>query len=160
MVSISASSIQSPQQFFQSKLTEQVSSGDITSDDMDAMLSALEAIDDEMAPSGTPSTEPPSQEEMQAKLEGLLSEQVEAGTLTQEQADELASMFESGEMAPPPPPGGGGGGGMPVTSEEDDETTEDLLAKLLEELQTKTGYSASGTSTSSSSTSLLVDYVA
>lgn len=157
MMSIGASGIQSPQQFFQSKLTEQVSSGEITSSDMDAMLSALEAIDSEMGPGGSAPSAPPSQEEMQAKLESLLSEQVEAGTLTQDQADELASLFESGEMAPPPPPGGSGG--MPPMTEDDD-TTEDILAKLLEELQTKTGYSASGTNTVASSTSLIVDYTA
>lgn len=156
MMSIGASGIQSPQQYFQSKLTEQVSSGEITSSDMDAMLSALEAIDSEMGPGGSALSAPPSQEEMQAKLESLLSEQVEAGTLTQDQADELASLFESGEMAPPPPPGGGS---MPPMTEDDD-TTEDILAKLLEELQTKTGYSASGTNTVASSTSLIVDYTA
>ncbi|MGY4749856.1 hypothetical protein ACVNHC_08375 [Pannonibacter sp. Q-1] len=156
MMSIGASGIQSPQQYFQSKLTEQVSSGEITSSDMDAMLSALEAIDGEMGPGGSAPSAPPSQGEMQAKLESLLSEQVEAGTLTQDQADELASLFESGEMAPPPPPGGGG---MPPMTEDDD-TTEDILAKLLEELQTKTGYSASGTNTVASSTSLIVDYTA
>lgn len=156
MMSIGASGIQSPQQYFQSKLTEQVSSGEITSSDMDAMLSALEAIDSEMGPGGSAPSAPPSQGEMQAKLESLLSEQVEAGTLTQDQADELASLFESGEMAPPPPPGGGG---MPPMTEDDD-TTEDILAKLLEELQTKTGYSASGTNTVASSTSLIVDYTA
>lgn len=155
-MSIGASGIQSPQQYFQSKLTEQVSSGEITSSDMDAMLSALEAIDSEMGPGGSAPSAPPSQGEMQAKLESLLSEQVEAGTLTQDQADELASLFESGEMAPPPPPGGGG---MPPMTEDDD-TTEDILAKLLEELQTKTGYSASGTNTVASSTSLIVDYTA
>ncbi len=156
MMSIGASGIQSPQQFFQSKLTEQVSSGEITSSDMDAVLSALEAIDGEMGPGGCAPSAPPSQEEMQAKLESLLSQQVEVGTLTQAQADELASLFESGEMAPPPPPGGGG---MPPMTEDDD-TTEDILAKLLEELQTKTGYSASGTNTVASSTSLIVDYTA
>lgn len=156
MMSIGASGIQSPQQYFQSKLTEQVSSGEITSSDMDAMLSALEAIDGEMGPGSSAPSAPPSQGEMQAKLESLLSEQVEAGTLTQDQADELASLFESGEMAPPPPPGGGG---MPPMTEDDD-TTEDILAKLLEELQTKTGYSASGTNTVASSTSLIVDYTA
>ncbi|CUA91953.1 hypothetical protein [Pannonibacter indicus] len=157
MMSIGPSGIQSPQQYFQSKLTEQVSSGEITSSDMDAMLSALEAIDSEMGPGGSAPSAPPSREEMQTKLESLLSEQVEAGTLTQDQADELASLFESGEMAPPPPPGGGGG--MPPMTEDDD-TTEDILAQLLEELQTKTGYSASGTNTVASSTSLIVDYTA
>ncbi len=84
MMSIGASGIQSPQQYFQSKLTEQVSSGEITSSDMDAMLSALEAIDGEMGPGGSAPSAPPSQGEMQAKLESLLSEQVEAGTLTQD----------------------------------------------------------------------------
>jgi hypothetical protein len=147
-----------PQQSIKDQLDEQVAAGEITSEDEDAMLSALEAIKDDMAPDGPPApgSEPPSQEEMQAKLEGLLSEQVEAGTLTQEQADELAGLFESGDIGPPPPPPGGG----PEASGETDSESEDLIAKLLEELQEQTGYSESGDSTSTSASSLLVDYLA
>ncbi|SHM22174.1 hypothetical protein [Roseibium suaedae] len=154
-----------PQKSIQSKLSEQVSAGEITSDDMDAMLSALDAIHDDMAPEATGSSEPPSKEEMQSKLESLLSEQVEEGTLTQDQADELSAMFESGEMGPPPPPPGEGPMGPPPSgdmsaSSEDDES-EDLVQKLLAQLSSSqtSGYSASGSTTSTSS-SLLVDYTA
>lgn len=156
----------SPQQMMETQLSKQVEAGDITSEDSDAMLAALEAIHDDMAPDQTASTEPPSQEEMQTKLEGLLSEQVEAGTLTSEQADELAAMFESGEMGPPPPPGGMGGAPMgppPSDSAESESESEDLVAKLLEELSAANSdsYSSEGTSSSSSDvTSLFADYLA
>lgn len=158
MMSIgSAPPPQRPQQSIQDKLSEQVSSGEISAEDEDAMLAALDTIHEEMAPDGPPAagSEPPSQEEMQEKLDGLLAEQVDAGTLTQEQADDLSAMFESGEMAPPPPPPGGAGG-----SGETDDESEDLMAKLLEELQSQTGYSENGGSTTTSVESLLVDYQA
>lgn len=147
-----------PQQSIKDQLDEQVAAGEITSDDEDAMLSALEAIKDDMAPDGLPApgSEPPSKEEMQAKLEGLLSDQVEAGTLTQDQADELAELFESGDVGPPPPPPGDGPGEAGGSGSD----SEDLIAKLLEDLQQQTGYSESGDSTSNSASSLLVDYLA
>lgn len=147
-----------PQQSIKGQLDEQVAAGEITSEDEDAMLSALEAIKEDMAPDSPPApgSKPPSQEEMQAKLEGLLSEQVEAGTLTQDQADELAGLFESGDVGPPPPPPGDG----PEASGETDSDSEDLIAKLLEELQQQTGYSDTGDSTSTAASSLLVDYLA
>ncbi|MBD8876290.1 hypothetical protein [Roseibium polysiphoniae] len=144
-----------PQQTMQSQLTAQVEAGEITSEDSDAMLAALEAIHDDMAPEGGPSSTPPSKEEMQEKMEGLLSDQVDAGTLTQEQADELSAMFESGEMGPPPPPPPGG------EASGSDSSSEDLVALLLEELTSSTSsYSESGDSTSSATSSLLVDYLA
>lgn len=153
-----------PQKSIQSKLSEQVSAGEITSDDMDAMLSALEAIHDDMAPEATSSTEPPSKEDMQSKLESLLSEQVEEGALTQDQADELSAMFESGDMGPPPPPPGEGPMGPPPSgdmSASSGEDSEDLVQKLLAQLSASqaSGYSASGFTTSTAG-SLLVDYTA
>lgn len=146
----------SAQQMHQTQLLQQVSAGEITSEDSDAMLAALEAISEDMAPSGTTSETPPSEEEMQAKLESLLSEQVEAGTLTQEQADELADMFESGDMGPPPPPS--------ASASSDSDDSEDLVAKLLEELSSaaSSSYSEDGSTTSSTSStsSILVDFLA
>ncbi len=161
MISV-GSSPPSPQQAMQSQLSAQVEAGAITEDDSDAMLVALEAIHDDMAPEGGPSSEPPSQEEMQEKLEGLLSEQVEAGTLTQEQADELSAMFESGEMGPPPPPGGAPMAPPPSEASGESSTdSENLVAKLLEELSSSetSGYSQTGDTTTTAS-SMLVDYLA
>ncbi|WP_417686159.1 hypothetical protein [Roseibium sp.] len=160
---ISIGSPPSPQQMMQTQLSSQVEAGNITEADSDAMLAALEAIHDDMAPEGGPSSTPPSKDEMQDKLEGLLSEQVDAGTLTQEQADELAAMFASGEMGPPPPPEGGGPMGPPPSeaSGTSSDSSEDLLARLLEELSAaqSSGYSNNGSTTSSAS-SMLVDYLA
>lgn len=149
----------SPRDQIVSKLDEQVEAGEITAEDEDAMMEALDAIHAERMEAGPPdfSAAPPSQEEMQSSFESLLADQVEAGTLDQDQADQLAAMFESGElggppkgdMPPPPPPGEGSESG---------DTAEDLMSTLLEKLQSVAGYDDSGDQSTTSIASLLADY--
>ncbi|MBN9671629.1 hypothetical protein [Roseibium aggregatum] len=150
----------SPRDQIVSELEEQVEAGEITSEDQDAMLEALDAIHAERMEAGPPdfSAGPPSEEEMQANFESMLSEQVEAGTLDQDQADQLSEMFASGElggppaggdMPPPPPPGGGESGS---------DSTEELMTTLLESLQSSNSYNESGDQATTSISSLLADY--
>ncbi|POF28708.1 hypothetical protein [Roseibium marinum] len=147
----------SPRDQIVSKLDEQVEAGEITSEDQDAMLDALDTIHAERMEAGAPdfSAGPPSKEEMQANFESMLADQVESGTLDQEQADQLAEMFESGELGgraeggPPPPPGGAQQGSDPL---------EELMATLLETLQSDSGYDGSGEQSSSSVASMLADF--
>ncbi|PVB61637.1 hypothetical protein [Labrenzia sp. 011] len=150
----------SPRDQVVSKLDEEVAAGEITSEDQDAMLEALDAIHAERMESGAPdrTSEPPSKEEMQAGFESMLTEQVEAGTLDQEQADQLADLFESGELGgpakdgppPPPPPSG--------EAQQDSDSIESLMSTLLETLQSDTGYDGSGEQSASGLTSILADF--
>lgn len=153
----------SPRDQIVSKLDAQVEAGEITAEDEDAMMAALDAIHEQRMEAGPPdfTSGPPSQEEMQANFESMLAEQVEAGTIDQDQADELAAMFENGELggpgpngagegAPPPPPPGEGGA--------DSNAMEELMNSLLEKLQSETGYSETGTQSTSSVASLLADF--
>ena len=72
---------------------------------------------------------------MQANFESMLSDQVEAGTLDQDQADHLAEMFEEGELGRPPKQGPGGGQGG---------AAEELLSAILSQLQSGSTYDGSG----------------
>jgi len=147
----------SPRDQAVSSLQSKVDAGEISADDKDAMLEALDAMHEERKAAGRP--EPgsarPSREEMQANFENLLSSQVEAGTLTQEQADELSSMFEDGELGKPKGPGGQGGPGGAQAGGGD--RTEELLSAILSELQSQSAYNETGTSSSDVS-ALVADY--
>nr|WP_321458065.1 hypothetical protein [uncultured Cohaesibacter sp.] len=162
----------SPEDRVEQELQSLVDAGEISTDDQEALSTALDSISREMRSSApTADSTPPSKEEIQEKIESLIASQVEAGTLTEEQADELSDLFEEVAQAQPggagPMGGPGGAGGPPPgpppssgAEEEDDsessiwsqtDTTSDtsasdLLASFLEQLQEQnaTGYSAQG----------------
>ncbi|MCK7613532.1 hypothetical protein [Roseibium sediminicola] len=146
----------SPRDQVVNNLSAQVEAGEITAEDQDAMMEALDAMHAERMENGPPApgSAPPSQEEIQANFESMLAEQVEAGTLGQDQADHLAEMFEEGELGRPPegqgppPPGGEGGGSM-----------DELMSAILSQLQSGSTYDGSGEQTGSIA-SLLADYTA
>lgn len=168
----------SPRDLLQNSLTSQVASGKIDASDQDALSAALDTIDaamkSERGSFASARTAPPSPDEAKAKVEGLIDAQVEAGSLTSEQADELKQLFSDtfangpggpggprhGGPPPGPPPGEGEEGtttSLTITSNDSDVTK--ALQEFLKQLQDKlgSGYSASGQSSSSSSSSVLFD---
>lgn len=171
----------SPRDLLQNSLTSQVASGKIDASDQDALSAALDTIDAAMKPErgslSSTRTAPPSPDEAKAKVEGLIDAQVEAGSLTSQQADELKQLFSDtfangpggpggpggprhGGPPPGPPPGEGEDGAttsLTITSNDSDVTK--ALQDFLKQLQDKlgSGYSASGQSSSSSSSSVLFD---
>jgi len=186
MTSISAASsslYQSPLQKLQQELQAELTSGKISSDDQDALSSALDSIDQSMqadrgsASGGTR----PSPDDMKSKIDDLIGAQVSSGKLTSDQADELKGIFEAAFAAGPggakgaggPPPGGGPGGPPPSDSTDDSDDTDsatdinDIMQQFLDSLKqsleasTSSSYSASGVTASgatASFTALLVDY--
>lgn len=179
MTSISsASAHQSPLSRLQSTLQSEISAGSIQSSDQDALTTALKSIDDTLSSgrkSETSASKPPSPDEMKTKIADLIQKQVDSGTLTSDQASELADVFDEtfskgpqGAGGPPP----GAGGPPPSGDEQSTEKTDDssssgtTIADILKELQdaiasgSQSSYSASGTTTSSSATSYLFDLVA
>lgn len=189
MTSISASQGMrpgfSPRDLLQSQLTSRVSSGEIAAGDQTALATALDTIDQALESersSGSRPSRPPNPDEMQSKVEGLIVEQVEAGTLTEDQAEELKTLFEEtfaqgpGGAGGPPTGGPGGAGGPPpgpppgeeedgtvssTSSSSDASDTADLLAKFLEQLkEAKAGttYSLTGAKSANGTTvSILFD---
>ena len=172
----------SPLAMLQKNLVSEISSGKINSADQDALSAALQSIDDSMQAgrsSGSTRKAPPSPDEAKAKVESLIDDQVTAGKLTSEQADELKQLFADtfdggpggakGAGGPPPPPPG-----PPPGEEDSDESgsasltisgSSGSIAKLLQELIEKfaqtsssTSYGTNGrTSTSTQSSSLFLD---
>lgn len=183
MTSISAagsSSYQSPLQKLQQELQAELTSGKISNGDQDALSSALDSIDQSMqadrgsASGGTR----PSPDDMKAKIDDLIGDQVSSGKLTSDQADELKGVFQAAFADGPggakgaggPPPGGGPGGPPPSDSSDDSDSStnvSDIMQQFLDSLKqsleasTSSAYSASGTTasgTTASFTALLVDY--
>lgn len=109
-----ASATASPQMFsplsrLKTELASEVSAGTISSADQSALSSALDDIDASMkAGRSTSGSQPPSSDEMQAKIDSLIDDQVSSGKLTSDQAEELKEVFANtfAEGAGGPPPGG------------------------------------------------------
>ncbi len=167
----------SPRESLQKELDSEISSGTIQESDRSALEDAFDAIDQAMQANRPTegSGRPSSPQDMQQKLADLVDEQVDAGTLTSDQADELKQLFASAApQGGPGGPGGGPGGPPPPESEEaadaasSSTSSSSDLAKLLEEflkqLQEKksstTTYGAGGATSSSSLTSLVLDTTA
>ena len=111
-----------------STIKSELSSGALSSTDATALTSALDAIDTSLSSStGSSSTASASSRldpvSMKDRIDSLISDQVDSGTLTSDQADELKNLFASGGRSteasssatgaseidgppPGPPPGG------------------------------------------------------
>lgn len=98
----------SPLELLKSTLQTQVSSGAVASDDESALSSALDSIDASIRASrGSQSKEAG---DPKSKIDSLIDAQVNAGSMTSDQADELRGVFSAAfgsrpEGAGGPPPG-------------------------------------------------------
>ncbi|UWU79175.1 hypothetical protein N2603_12155 [Bradyrhizobium huanghuaihaiense] len=175
----SAGSYQSPLQRLQQELQSQVSAGTISSSDQSALSTALTDIDTALQQSRSSdqsSGTRPSKEDMQSKIDDLISGEVSNGTLTSDQAEELKNVFQSafangpggaGGPPPGPPPDDSSSDSSSSTdstsSSSTDQTTAEILQQFLQALQqsqsSSSSYGANGSSSSSSNFSaLLIDY--
>lgn len=130
----------------QDTLSTSLQSKGLSAEKSSSISSELENVVKSAMGSGSSPADPASVREA---LEKQLTQDVEAGTLTQEEADQVRTAldeFESQMAAnrpsgppPGPPPGGGAppAGGSEETSEteEEDETEKTALEELLEKLQ-------------------------
>lgn len=165
-----AQRLPSPRDRLQSELQSAIQSGEIASTDESALSTALDTIDSTLRAeraSGGRRTAPPSPDEMKEKIGGLIDAQVEAGTLTEEQASALeevfADAFAKGPGGPPPPPSeeGTGTGGVSATGSTGTDQLADLLKQLQQALKSGTDYGADGSSTAGEdATGLILDMLA
>ncbi|TXN80136.1 hypothetical protein [Methylobacterium sp. WL8] len=174
-----------------SEIDSQASAGTISSTDATALTSALGAIDASLksgssakdgasAASGGTATARLDPSAMKDKIDGLIADQVTSGTLTNDQATTLKSLFAEGDKkaggavggaggrpsGPPPgaPPSGDASSGLNLDFAASDTTgtasTSDLLASFIKQLQatqtTGSGYASSGSASARSSASALV----
>jgi hypothetical protein len=177
MTSISATTSQyaytSPRDRLQNELTSEISAGTVKSADLDPLTAALDNIDETLKSQResdrAAGSRPPSPDEMKAKIDDLIAEQVSSGKLTSDQADELKNVFANAFAAGPgsaggphgPPPGGGAG--VQGTDDTSDSTNiQELLASFLKTLQESMsqtqGYNASSQQSQSFSAALLIDF--
>jgi len=168
----------SPLDRLQTELASEVSSGQISSADKDALSAALSTIDSAMKGQRSSSGgKPPSPDEMQSKINDLIQSQVDSGALTSDQANELKTVFANAMPKGGPGGGPGGPGGPPPTdgtdqssdtsqtsdSSSSDDDVAKLLTEFLQSLQdsnSSTSYSQSGDTLQSQIQSLIVDYKA
>src|SRR5215467_2571127 len=120
---LAPSAFTSPRDLLQNELQSEVSSGAISADDQSALSSALDDIDsalkseresDQASGAGRP-----THEQMQSKINDLIANEVQNGTLTSDQADELKNVFAKafshggdGAGGPGGPGGSSGQGGQ------------------------------------------------
>lgn len=175
----------SPRDMLQNTLASQVASGAVSSTDESALSAALDTIDQAMTAdrgSSAGRTARPSPEDAKKKISDLISQQVEAGTLTEDQAKELQDIFDktfsggpqghhgphgAGGPPPGPPPGEEGGsddssGTTTFSITTNDSAVSTALQDFLKQLQEKlgSGYGNSGAATSGSTSSKLFDVTA
>lgn len=178
------------------RIQQGVSSGSISATDATALTSALDSIDAGLSPEVSGSAAPsrassstsarpsrPDPVAMKEKIDGLIADQVSAGSLTSAQADTLKSLFSgSGDdvQGVDGPKGAGGpkrAGGPPpaeaassddgpsggALSEDANASASRLISDFLSQLQSRvsgsTGYGAAGTSSPNrTAASLVMDF--
>ena len=107
MTSISAAgSSFSPLQLLQSQLQKDVSAGQISAADQSTLSDALTSIDSSLQSDRSSQTQGGAPGAIKSKIDGLIAQQVQAGSLTSDQASELQKVF-SDTFA------GGSGGAAP-----------------------------------------------
>jgi hypothetical protein len=157
-----------------SRISAAVSAGSIDTEDQEALGKALDAIDATLQAGRTSGSRPSG--DMKTRMDSLIDQQVEAGTLTDEQAEELKELFAAGPANGAQGPGGMGGpgcaGGPPPSSESDEEEDEtvdaaeaaakqlDAIMAFLETLRNSLSsglYGESGTTSGGGNAGLVVD---
>ncbi|MET3710488.1 hypothetical protein ABIC65_001168 [Sphingomonas trueperi] len=170
-LSTAATTMPSPRDRINDRISAAVSSGEISATDQSALSTALDSIDSSLASERSVGTKPSG--DMKAKMESLIQGQVDNGTLTEDQATELKSMFAKGaggKHGPHGTHGGKGPEGPPPAQDADADTDTDaaatatttadaasdavsqFLKQLRDQSKDTTSYSASGDTSKSSST--------
>ncbi|SFG05121.1 hypothetical protein SAMN05518801_106137 [Novosphingobium sp. CF614] len=94
-----------PRTDMDNKISSAVEAGSISETDAAALESALDSIDSTLGSSSTGSADRLDPSQMKARIDSLISDQVDAGTLTEEQAAQLQDLFAQGpSQAGGPPP--------------------------------------------------------
>ncbi len=117
-----------PRAQMDARIAAAASAGTISSDDQNALSSALDTIDSSLSSDRAAGGKPG---DMKDRINGLIDNQVESGALTDDQAEELKSFFaqgpDGGQGGPGGPQGAGGPppGPPPSASGDSDEDSDD-----------------------------------
>lgn len=134
----------SPREDMNSKIDAAVEAGALSEVDATALEAALDNIDTALKSSSTSSGQQPlDPSEMKSRMDSLIDEQVESGTLTEEQASELQMLFAAG------PGGAGGPPPPPPASDTSAASADDTLIAALTETSASSAISSSSTASTS-----------
>ncbi len=179
----------SPRDLLQNELQSEVSSGAISANDQSALSSALDdihsALKGERQSERASGAARPTPEQMQSKINDLIANEVQNGTLTSDQAGELKNVFAkafshggdgAGGPGGPGGPGGSGGqggqgescaaggaGDASASSSSSDQLSQvlsDFLKSVQQSLSKNPTYDSSGDTGSVSIAALVVNYQA
>src|SRR6476646_6988692 len=94
--STSSQAFSSPLDRLKNELSTEVQAGTVKSADQDALSNALDSIDSSLQADRASQSQGsrPDPSELGKKIDDLISQQVEAGTLTSDQASELQGLFK------------------------------------------------------------------
>lgn len=106
-IGTSVGMMSSPRAMMDKRIDAAVEAGSISATDETALETALDAIDSSLSASGSSGSTRLDPSEMKERIDSLIADQVENGTLTEDQAATLQSFFAQGG---PPPVGGDAGG--------------------------------------------------
>jgi len=164
-LSTASTAMPSPRDRVNDRISAAVSSGEISATDQSALSTALDSIDSSLASERSAGTKPSG--DMKAKMESLIQGQVDNGTLTEDQATELKSMFAKGAGGKHGPHGAHGGKGpegpppaqdadaaatATTTADAASDAVSQFLKQLRDQSEDTTSYSGSGDTSKSSST--------
>ncbi|MCK9914562.1 hypothetical protein MXD81_35930 [Microbacteriaceae bacterium K1510] len=168
----------SPLQRLQNELTSEISAGTISADDKTALSSALNDIDSALKSGMQAGGTRPSPNDMQSKINDLISQEVSDGKLTSDQASELKNVFANafqggpgganGAGGPPPTDADGDNDSSSTSSSTSSSSTNTDVAKLMQDFLkmiqdaqgSSSSYGASGSNLMSQIQSLVVNYTA
>lgn len=118
-----------PRAQMDARISAAAAAGSISTDDQDALSSALDTIDSSLASDRTSGGKPG---DMKTRIDSMIDAQVESGALTDDQAAELKGFFAQGPDGGQGGPGGPHGAGGPPpgpppsgSKESDDESSDD-----------------------------------
>ncbi|MCE4222800.1 hypothetical protein HCU64_03470 [Methylobacterium sp. C25] len=144
-ISAASQAYPSPKQRILDSISSKVSAGSIKSTDQTALDSAVESIDSSLTSNGSVSPSSLDPSDLKSRIDGLISQQVDSGALTSDQADTLKQVLSQGHGGHGGHHGVGGAGGPPPgpppadDGSDDSDDSDDPFATVL-----------NGTSTTSS----------
>lgn len=141
-------SFSSPLDRLKTQLGSSLSAGTVPASDAAALSGALDGIDAALHPKR------PDPAGMQARIASLIGDQVKAGTLTSDQADELRQVFADAFQ----------GGGGETGADQGPDGSASLIADFVKQIQDGLGkgpaYGSGGEASQSGALSVLIDYKA
>ena len=134
----SVNSLSSPRAMMDARIASAVSAGTISSEDQKALGTALDSIDSSLSSDATGRKSGGS---IRDRIDSLIDAQVDGGTLTSDQADELKEFFAQGPGGPgrpggpPPPPPPADEGSDTVATDSGTTTTVKTASEQLDALE-------------------------